>query len=68
MSFVSCETTLVGTTPGIEERANGTTSNEGYEEPDADSDHSVNMDEVQVKQRKASPECKLTDRMTQYME
>lgn len=68
MSFVNCETTLVGTTPDIEEEANGTASNEGYEEPDADSDQSVNMEEVQVKQRKTSPERKLTDRMKEYME
>lgn len=68
MSNLNGETTLVGTTPDIEEAVNGTTSNEGYEELDADSDQPVNTDDVQVKQRKSSRERVLTDRMMEYME
>lgn len=68
MSNLNGETTLVGTTPDIEEAVNGTTSNEGYEELDADSDQPVNTDDVQVKQRKSSREHVLTDRMMEYME
>lgn len=56
---------LVGTTPDIEEAANGTTSNE---EPNADSDQPVNTDDVKVKQRSSSRERKPTDRMKEYME
>lgn len=68
MSNLNGETTLVGTTPDIEEAVNGTTSNEGYEELDADSDQPVNTDDVQVKQRKSSRERVLTDRMMENME